>query len=151
MEGMKSHADDLTHWPLGDVIFKLFVWIDILNISYEIALTWVPQNTFNVKSTLVQIMAWCLTAPRHYLSQCWPRYMVLYDVTRLQWVNGKRDKLQCWCTVVVFLFHWLLNLASSMWLICGVLNHSSAKLLNLSKIYHDNYNLCFSGCRFMYG
>ena len=26
-------------------------------------------------STLVQIMAWCLTAPSPYLSQCWPRFV----------------------------------------------------------------------------
>ena len=39
------------------------------------------------KSTLVQVMAWCRQAPSHYLSQCWPRSMSPYDVTRPQWVN----------------------------------------------------------------
>ena len=41
----------------------------------------------NDQSTLVQVMAWCHQATSHYLSQCWPKYLLPYDVTRLQWVN----------------------------------------------------------------
>ena len=40
------------------------------------------------KSTLVQVMAWCRQATSHYLSQCWPRSMTLYGITRPQWVNS---------------------------------------------------------------
>ena len=32
-------------------------------------------------------MAWCLTAPSHYLNQCWGRSMLSHGVTRPQWVN----------------------------------------------------------------
>ena len=39
------------------------------------------------KSTLVKVMAWCRQATSHYLSQCWPRSMSPYGVTRPQWVN----------------------------------------------------------------
>ena len=39
------------------------------------------------KSTLVQVMAWCHQATSHYLSQCWPRSLSPYGVTRPQWVN----------------------------------------------------------------
>ena len=39
------------------------------------------------KSTLVLVMAWCRQATSHYLSQCWPRFMSPYGVTRPQWVN----------------------------------------------------------------
>ena len=39
------------------------------------------------KSTLVQVMAWCRQATSQYLSQCWPRSLLLYGVTRPQWVN----------------------------------------------------------------
>ena len=39
------------------------------------------------KSTLVQVMAWCRQATSHYLSQCWPRSLLPYGVTRPQWVN----------------------------------------------------------------
>ena len=39
------------------------------------------------KSTLVQVMAWCHQSTSHYLSQCWPRSLSPYGVTRPQWVN----------------------------------------------------------------
>ena len=32
-------------------------------------------------------MAWCRQATSHYLSQCWPRSLSPYGVTRPQWVN----------------------------------------------------------------
>ena len=33
-------------------------------------------------------MAWCRQATSHYLNQCWPRSLPLYNVTRPQWVNS---------------------------------------------------------------
>ena len=33
-------------------------------------------------------MAWCRQATSHYLSQCWPRSVSPYGVTRPQWVNS---------------------------------------------------------------
>ena len=33
-------------------------------------------------------MAWCHQATSHYLSQCWPRSLSPYGVTRPQWVNS---------------------------------------------------------------
>ena len=39
-------------------------------------------------STLVQVMAWCCQATSHYLSQCWPIFMLPYGITRPQWVNS---------------------------------------------------------------
>ena len=38
------------------------------------------------KSTLVQVMAWT----SHYLSQCWPRSLLPYDVTKPQWVKTRQ-------------------------------------------------------------
>ena len=46
-----------------------------------------PQDLTDDKSTLVQVMAWCCQATSHYLSQCWPRSVSPYGVTRPQWVN----------------------------------------------------------------
>ena len=40
------------------------------------------------QSTLVQVLGWCHQATSHYLSQCWPRSMASYGVTRGQWVNS---------------------------------------------------------------
>ena len=38
-------------------------------------------------SALVWVMAWCRQATSHCLSQCWPRSLSPYDVTRPKWVN----------------------------------------------------------------
>ena len=56
-------------------------------ISREIAPWRLSLNLTDDKSTLVQVMAWCRQATRHYLNQCWPRSMSPYDITRPQWVN----------------------------------------------------------------
>ena len=39
----------------------------LMDISFEIALVWMPQNTFDDGSTYVQVMIWC----RRAISQCW--------------------------------------------------------------------------------
>ena len=44
------------------VIFKLILCIYILRIACK---WWMPQNTFNDNSTLVQVMAWCF----HFFQQ----------------------------------------------------------------------------------
>ena len=41
--------------------------------SFWSALSWMPQNFTNEKSTLLQVMDWCHLATSHYLSKCWPR------------------------------------------------------------------------------
>ena len=46
-----------------------------------------PQNPVDDKSVLVQVMAWCLQATSHYLSQGWPRSKSSYGITKPQWVN----------------------------------------------------------------
>ena len=80
--------------------------IKFMNISVEIALRWMPLNTFDEKSTLVQVMAWCHQATIHYLSQCWPRSKPLPEPmltpicvaiwgTRLQLVSARLQHLQC--------------------------------------------------------
>ena len=46
-----------------------------------------------ISGTLVQVLAWCRQATSHYLSQCWPRSMLPYGITRPQWVNGTTLKI----------------------------------------------------------
>ena len=72
------------------VIFNLISVTDGWGISCKIALRWMPLDLPDDKSTLVQVMAWCRQATSHYLSQCWPRFMSPYGVTRPQWVNNGR-------------------------------------------------------------
>ena len=68
-------------------IFNLVLLIGIFTSSKDNALRWMPRDLTDDKSTLVQVMAWCHQVTSHYLSQCWPRSVSLYGVTRPQWVN----------------------------------------------------------------
>ena len=67
-----------------NVIFNLVLLIGIFRSSHDDALQWMPQDLTDDKSTLVQVMAWCLQASSHYLSQCWPRSLLPNGVTRPQ-------------------------------------------------------------------
>ena len=69
------------------VILQHILRIDILSISCEITLKWIPQIFTDDKLTLIQVMAWCHQAPSHYLNQWWPSSLSPYDVTRGQWVK----------------------------------------------------------------
>ena len=56
----------------------------------EIALRWIPQNTFDDKSPMFQVKVLCRQATRYYLSQWQPRSMSPYGVTMHQM------KTPCW-------------------------------------------------------
>ena len=70
------------------IIFKQILMVDCCGISCEIALIWMTLDFTDDMSTLVQVMAWCRQATSHYLSQCWPRSLLPYGVTRPEWVKG---------------------------------------------------------------
>ena len=72
-----------------NIISQLLLWIESWPLAVKF-LSFTPHNPI-LKSTLVQIMAWCHQATSHYLSQCWPRSMLPYGMTRPQCVN-------CWQT-----------------------------------------------------
>ena len=67
-------------WGFKNVISILLLLIGIFSLSYDNAIRWISRDLTNDKSTLVQ-------APSHYLSQCWPRSLSPYGVTRPQWVK----------------------------------------------------------------
>ena len=69
-------------------IFNLVLLIGIFISSEDNALSWMPRDLTDDKSTLVQVMAWCRQATSHYLSQCWPSSMSPYGVTKPQWVDN---------------------------------------------------------------
>ena len=60
--------------------------IGIFRSSYGNTLIWMAQDLTDDKSILVQVMAWCHQATSHHLSQCWPRSVSPYRITRPQWV-----------------------------------------------------------------
>ena len=70
------------------VIFKHILVIGGWGIFCEIAPLWMSLDFTDDESTLVQVMAWCREATSHYLSQCWPRSLSPYGVTRPQWVTS---------------------------------------------------------------
>ena len=83
-----------------NVFFKLISWIDTLSNSCETALRSMPQNPSDDKSTLVQVMAWCRQAAGHYLSQCCPRSLSPYAITRPRYVNNHRiESVRILCLV----------------------------------------------------
>ena len=69
------------------VIFKLILVVNDWGMSCETALIWMSLDHIYGELTLVQAMAWCRPATSHYLSQCWPRSLSPYGVTRPQWFN----------------------------------------------------------------
>ena len=93
----------LTHWPLGDlnVISKMYFSIFFHWLVSSDFLMITPSDECHIdKSTLVQVMAWCRQATSHYQSQCWPRSVSPYNITRPQWV-----KLIHWRSGVIY-SHW---------------------------------------------
>ena len=85
-------------WNFRYVILKQILLIDDWIICCEIAQIWMSLDFTDDQSILVQVMAWCHQATSHYLSQCWPRSLSPYGITRPQWV--KKNNL-CWsiCTL----------------------------------------------------
>ena len=82
---VNSFAPGKFGWNLWHIILKQILVIDDWGISCEIALIWMSLDFIDEQSTLVQVMAWLSQATSHYLSQCWPRSMLPYGVTRPQW------------------------------------------------------------------
>ena len=72
---------------IADDIFKYIFLKENCDISIQISLKSVHTGPIDNKVPLVQVMARRLYGAKHWLNQCWPRSMVLYDITRHQWVN----------------------------------------------------------------
>ena len=60
---INSMAPDWCANNFKSVIYKHMLLIKFMSTFHEIALMWLPQNTFDDKSTLVQVMAWYHQAP----------------------------------------------------------------------------------------
>ena len=84
---INSLAPGKIEWNFRSLIFQIISVIDGWGISCELTLRWMSLDLTNDKSTLVQVMAWCRQATRHYLNQCWPKSVSPNGVTRPQWVN----------------------------------------------------------------
>ena len=65
-----------------NIIFNLILLIGVFRSSHDNAIWWMPPDLIDDKSTLVQVMAWCRQATRHYLGQCWLSSLSPYDIAR---------------------------------------------------------------------
>ena len=136
--GLNSLAPGKFEWNFRYLIFQIISVIDGWSISCELALKWMWLNFTDDKSTLVQVMAWCRQATSHYLSQCWPKSLSPYGVTRPQWVNvfvlwsyllhcGHPNRCVCECILYYFLplNLTLIYTATSCNRVCVSVYHSS--------------------------
>ena len=89
---VNSLAPGRFKWNFRLAIFNQILGIHVWDISCEIAPWRFSLDLTYLKSTLVQVMAWCHQATSHYLNQCWPRSMSPYGVTMPQWVNTYRPR-----------------------------------------------------------
>ena len=117
---------------LRHIIFKQISVIDGWGISCEIALIWMSLDFIDDQSTLVQVMAWCRQATSHYLSQCWPRFLLTYGVTRPQWVlNNKLIELR------YGRFLPTLTVKHGIWLLLIFYAPKSEIQLHILSVYYD--------------
>ena len=73
---VRSHFNSLAPGKCGSDFWKINFKLVTQNGSLRTqCLRWIQENTFDDKSTLVEVMAWCHQAASHYLSQCWPKSM----------------------------------------------------------------------------
>ena len=70
-----------------DFIYPLFNKVKSLAAG-RFVVRWMSLDLYCDKVTLVQVMAWCSQATSHDLSQCWPRSISPYGVSRPQRVKG---------------------------------------------------------------
>ena len=100
----------------------------------EVALRWMLQNTFKDKSTLVQVKTWCCQAISLYLSQCWPRSLWPYGVTRSQCVHNHTVVL-CIVLVISSTLHrylWIIIGIDHDALLVGVVGHGTHHGMSVS-------------------
>ena len=83
-------------YSLKLVNFKLISMIIFAVFSVKLVSCECRKTSLIIKSTLVQVMAWCRQATSHYLSQCWPRSLSPYDITRPQCVRFGTSRFHIW-------------------------------------------------------
>ena len=82
-----NHVSKRGHWRCSNnyksVNFLLMLQLELFSVSCEISFRCMLQGPIDDKASLDPV-----TAPIHYLIQCWPRSMLPYGITRPQWGNS---------------------------------------------------------------
>ena len=81
-----SSQEALTHYTLGDsyVILNYEFSKSMIYWAFPVKL---PSYECYKRPHWWLVNTRCLTVLSHYLKQCWPSYMMSYNVTRQQWVK----------------------------------------------------------------
>ena len=114
-------------WPMWGAAVILH-W----SISCEIAHRWMPQDLTDGQWTLFHVIAWCLQATIHYMSQ----YLSTYGVTMPRWVNGIAIKGMAHTVITPqvnpnikeYTIKWIFHICG-----VGILLLSNMQLLNKTK------------------
>ena len=70
--------------------------IDIFSIQVNNTLEWMSEDLTDVRSAVVQVMAWCRQATSHYMNPYKPRSLMPYGVTGPQWVKLYNVETDLW-------------------------------------------------------
>ena len=133
----------LTHLSLGYIVIlkqqsTYMSQIQFLNASCEIAPRWMPQNTFDGKSMLLQVTAWCCQATNHYLSQCWTRFMSLLYMVSLghnEWIIQRAGFCLPWWrpsmndlhSLYIYQCEIISNVAQDLWCLMAELGNNKLR------------------------
>ena len=80
------------------IIFEHILQIRFMHTSCEIDFRWMPRETYNDKSTSIQLSAWC----RHATSQCWPRSSpCCIELMQMKWTIGSY-----WLPIIQMLYQY---------------------------------------------
>ena len=82
-----SLAPGRSEFNFRQVIFSLIFCDWWLMRLLQNALRWTSLDLTDVKSTLVQVMAWCRQATSHYLSQCCHMLSLSYKELNPKWIS----------------------------------------------------------------
>ena len=90
-------------------------------ILLRILLKFIPKDSFDVKSVLIQIMTWRQTGDGHYLKQCWPSSMTNIhaaqgEMSWFQWLM--RSINLCVPVLVADIAQWNIGHVLSVTMVC---------------------------------
>ena len=89
------YLESLIHWPQGDV--RVILKGKSLSTNIGLSSGGLLVKLLSGKCHRKHLM----TVLSHYLSQCSPRYMSLYGITRQQWINDPRKNQENMSNFVV--------------------------------------------------
>ena len=86
---VRKHRDP--HNPLCWLLMAQFIWnwyqYTVCKTLWRSDAIW----QYRSESTLVQVMAWCLTTPSHYLNQYWWASLIWSRLVTYIWMNRLHD------------------------------------------------------------